>query len=294
MSIELDRVTFIYHPGTPFARTAVKELSMVIPQGEILGITGEVGAGKSTFLQLAGGLIRPTNGHVLLEGNDLAGSKQRELAIMRRRVGLAFQHPERQLFGYQVFDELAFGPRNAGLNRQEIKERVEWALQAVGLSAACQDRTIISLSAGERRRVAIAGVLAMKPAYLLLDEPTAGLDGEGARRLTDTLLSLVAQPGNTIVIVSHNLRLLLAVSKRIVWLKAGGVWLDLRREEIIGHYETLHTAAKMPEILQVMHSLNQRGWQLDPAALTPETLGAAIAERLKRGNGEGGTNWSTM
>ncbi len=259
---------------------------MVIPQGEILGITGEVGAGKSTFLQLAGGLIRPTNGHVLLEGNDLAGLKQRELAIMRRRVGLAFQHPERQLFGYQVFDELAFGPRNAGLNRQEIKERVEWALQAVGLSTACQDRTIISLSAGERRRVAIAGVLAMKPAYLLLDEPTAGLDGEGARRLTDTLQSLAAQPGNTIVIVSHNLRLLLAVSKRIVWLKAGGVWLDLRREEILGHYETLQADTKLPETLEVLHSLKQRGWQLDPAALTPEILGATIAEHLKRGNAE--------
>lgn len=286
MSIELDRVTYVYHPGTPFARTAVKELSMVIPKGEILGITGEVGAGKSTLLQLVTGLIRPTSGRVLLDGIDLAGLKQREITAVRRRMGFAFQHPERQLFGYQVFDELAFGPRNAGLERQEIKECVEWALQAVGLSIGCKDRTILSLSAGERRKIGIAGVLAMKPAYLLLDEPNAGLDGEGARRVTDTLLSLAAQPGNTIVIVSHNLRLLLAISNRVVWMKEGRIWLDLPREEILDHYETLQAAAKLPDTLQVMHSLNQRGWQLDPSALTPETLGAAIAERLKeiRGN----------
>ncbi|MGE5390955.1 MAG: ATP-binding cassette domain-containing protein [Deltaproteobacteria bacterium] len=281
MSIMLDRVSYIYHPGTPFARTALQELSLTIPEGEILGITGEVGAGKSTLLQLVNGLIRPVTGRVLVEGRNLAGMKKREMAAVRRRVGLVFQHPERQLFGYNVFDELAFGPRNAGLGRAETDERVEWALQAVGMPAAFKDRTISSLSAGERRRIAIAGVLALKPAYLLLDEPTAGLDGEGIRRLTDTLQDIGGKPGNTIVIVSHNLRQLLGISQRVVWLKEGRVWLDLRREDIIDNYETLQSSVMLPDTLKVMYGLNQRGWNLDPAALTPETLGAAIASKLK-------------
>lgn len=281
MSIQLERVSYTYHPGTPFARTALNDLSLVISEGEILGITGDVGSGKSTLLQILNGLIKPSGGRVLINGCDLAHMKKRELAAIRRRVGLVFQHPERQIFGYKVFDELAFGPRNAGMNGDEINARVEWALQAVGLTSACKDRRTAGLSAGEQRRVAIAGILTLQPEYLLLDEPTAGLDLAGVSTMMDTLLSIAHQPGKTIVMVSHNLRQLLAVCDRIIWLKEGKVWLDLRREEIIDHYDTLQPTVKLPEVLKVMHALNQQGWNLDPNALTPEALGAAIANHLK-------------
>lgn len=286
MSIELEQVSYIYHPATPFARSALHALSLHIAAGETLGITGDVGAGKSTLLQMINGLLQPSSGRVLVEGREVAAMRKRELADLRRRVGLVFQHPERQIFADSLFDEIAFGPHNAGLGRQEINERVEWALQAVGLSAACQDRPNVALSAGEQRRVAIAGVLALQPAYLLLDEPTAGLDGDGAAILMETLAMIGRQPGKTIVMVSHNLRQLLALSDRIVWLREGRVWLDLRREEIIDHYVTLRQSYQLPEVLNVMHALRELDWPLAPAALTPETLGVAIADYLKgeRGN----------
>lgn len=287
MSIELDRVSYIYHPATPFARTALNELSLHIPEGEVLGITGDVGAGKSTLLQIANGMLKPSHGRVLVNGHDVASMNKKELTGLRRRMGLVFQHPERQIFAYSVFDELCFAPRNAGLGRAEINERMEWALQAVGLPAACKDRPTAALSAGEQRRVAIAGILTLQPAYLLLDEPTAGLDREGAARIMETLQFIGRQSGKTIVMVSHNLRQLLAVSERIIWLREGKVWLDLSREEIIDHYEILQQSVQLPEVLNVMQALKKQGWNLDPCALTPETLGAAIASKLK---GRTGTN----
>jgi len=281
MSIELEQVSYIYHPATPFARSALHALSLHISAGETLGITGDVGAGKSTLLQMINGLLQPSSGRVLVDGHDVAAMGKRELADLRRRVGLVFQHPERQIFADSVFDEIAFGPRNAGLSRQEISERVEWAGQAVGLPGSIKDRHALKLSAGEQRRVALAGILALQPSYLLLDEPTAGLDGEGAATLMETLTRIGRQPGQTIVMVSHNLRQLLALSQRIVWLREGRIWLDLRREEIIAHYVTLRQSYQLPEVLNVMHALRELGWPLDPAALTPETLGAAIAEHIK-------------
>jgi len=281
MSIELEQVSYIYHPATPFARTALNELSLHISEREVLGITGNVGAGKSTLLQIANGMLKPSHGRVLVDERDVASMNKKELAGLRRRMGLVFQHPERQIFAESVFDELCFGPRNAGLGRHEMNERVEWALQAVGLPTACQDRPTVALSAGEQRRVAIASILTLKPDYLLLDEPTAGLDGEGTARVMETLHLIGQQPGKAIVMVSHNLRQLLALSDRMVWLKEGRVWLDLRREEIIKYYETLQHSVQLPEVLNVTHALNQKGWNLAPDALTPETLGAAIADHIK-------------
>lgn len=281
MPITLDRVSYIYHPGTPFARTALNDLSLHIPGGEITGITGEVGSGKSTMLQILTGLIKPAGGRVLVDDIDLAALNKRALARLRRRVGLVFQQPERQIFAYRVFDEVAFGPRNANLNAAEVNDRVVWALQAVGLPMEYRDRPTAALSAGEQRRVAIAGILALQPDYLLLDEPTAGLDREGAAQVMDTLRMMASQPGKTIVMVSHHLRRLLEMCDRIIWLKDGRVWLDLRREEIIGNYDILQDAVKLPDTLKVLHDLNQRGWNLDPNSLTPETLGEAIAEYLK-------------
>jgi len=281
MAIELDKVSYIYHINTPFASTALHEISLTIFEGETLGITGDIGSGKSTLLQLTGGLIKPSGGRVLKDGRDLARLSKRELSALHRRVGLVFQHPETQIFAYQVFDEIAFGPRNAGLKPAAVTERVKWALRAVGLPDGFQNRHTAALSAGEQRRVAIAGVLASKPAWILLDEPTAGLDGEGISQVMATLSAFGQQPGQTVVMVSHDLRQLLAISDRIVWLKAGKVWLDLRREEIIDHYQILHESAILPEVLNVMHALNEKGWQLDPAALTPSTLATAIAEHLR-------------
>lgn len=280
MPITLDRVSYIYHPGTPFARTALNDLSLQIPGGEITGITGEIGSGKTTLLQILTGLIKPVGGRVLVDGVELAAVNKRALARIRRRVGLVFQHPERQIFAYRVFDEVAFGPRNAGLNTAEVNDRVNWALQAVGLPMEYRDRSTAALSAGEQRRVAIAGILALQPEYLLLDEPTAGLDREGVARVMDTLRMMASQ-GKTVVIVSHHLRQLLEICDRIIWMREGRVWLDLPRQEIMEHYDLLQASVKLPDTLKVLYDLNQRGWNLAPNSLTPETLGEAIAEYLK-------------
>ncbi len=204
MSINLENVCYTYMPGTPYQREALKDINLTIEPGEFIGIIGHTGSGKSTLVQHLNGLLQPTSGKVTLDGNDLHGKKKDALKSVRQRVGMVFQYPEHQLFEETVFDDVAFGPRNLGVDSAEVTARVERALQCVGLSAAdYAQRSPFRLSGGQMRRVAIAGVIALQPQYLVLDEPSAGLDPRGRDEIYEQIMQLYDSSGMAVVLVTH-------------------------------------------------------------------------------------------
>jgi energy-coupling factor transport system ATP-binding protein len=224
--IRCERLTHVYHAGTPLASTALRDVTLEIRSGELVGIVGPTGSGKSTLVQHFNGLLRPTAGRVLVDGESLE-RRGADLRRVRRAVGLLFQYPEHQLFEETVARDVAFGPRNLGLGESEIRARVDWALRLVGLDPErFGPRSPFSLSGGEMRRVAIAGVLAMKPKVIVLDEPTAGLDPVGRREILDRIRALRREERITIVLIAHSMDEVARLCERIIVLDAGGVALD--------------------------------------------------------------------
>ncbi len=220
MSIKVENISYVYQKGTPFEKTALKDISFTINDTEILGIIGAEGSGKSTLLQMLNGLFKPSRGRIIVDDRDISTLSKKELPGLRQKVGLVFQYPEQQIFELTVYDEVAFGPKNMGLNSREVDRRVKEALLKVDLSYDLfKERLTSTLSSGEKRRVAIAGILALKPRYLLLDEPTIGLDFEGRTALLNNLQLLNREYKTTIVIVSHSLSYLLKICDRIILLK---------------------------------------------------------------------------
>ncbi|MEN6349140.1 MAG: ATP-binding cassette domain-containing protein, partial [Syntrophomonas sp.] len=262
---------------------ALKELSLVIRDGEKLGIIGATGSGKSTLLYLLNALLRPAKGKVFLDGKDTANFKKADLLELRQKVGLVFQYPEQQIFEEYVYEEVAFGPRNLGLDEAEVKNRVENALSRVGLPPQIfVRRDTASLSGGQKRRLALAGILGMGPRYLLLDEPTAGLDYEGRFVLLDYLIRLNLEQRTTIVMVSHNLAELLHVCDRIVLLNDGRIGIDVDAKLLLKYYEQIKELGFEPtKSLEVIAGLNRRNWGIDTSPKTPEEAGYLIAEKLK-------------
>jgi energy-coupling factor transport system ATP-binding protein len=283
MSIKIDNVSYIYQKGTPFARQALKDLTFDIHDNEILGIIGLQGSGKSTLLQILNGLIKPTKGRVWVDNQNIKSLTKKELKGLRQKVGLAFQHPEQQIFELRVYDEIAFGPRNLGIDSWETEKRIREALDGVGLSFELfKDRPTNTLSSGEKRRVAIAGILALKPGYLLLDEPTSGLDFEGSEVLIDKLKVLNQKHMTTIVIVSHNLYYLTRICDRIMLLKDGGLILLEDTSLLTKYYKLLKEHfIEVPVFQGLIYQLNNRGWGLNTAVRTPQQAGLEIAKRLK-------------
>jgi energy-coupling factor transport system ATP-binding protein len=260
MLLSLQNVTYTYMPGTPFEITALKDINLDIPQGEYLAIIGQTGSGKSTLIQHLNGLLVPTAGRVFLDGREV-GKAKNELAAIRRRVGLLFQFPEHQLFEETVPADVAFGPRNLGLPEDEVNRRVDKALRLVGLNPEdVIQRSPFSLSGGQMRRVAMAGVLAMEPDVIILDEPAAGLDPRGKRDILDRIDMLHREHGLTVILVSHSMEDVASRAQRLLVLADGEIRLSGTPSEVFRDADVLETMGLgLPQTALLMHRLRQNG-----------------------------------
>lgn len=277
MSLELTGVSYIYSPGTPYQRQALHDINVKFMPGEFIGIIGHTGSGKSTLVQHLNGLLPPTAGQVRIESIDIS-DKTIEARRARKKVGMVFQYPEHQLFEETVYADIAFGPRNAGLDAKEIEERVRYGMRFAGLDYdAFKDRSPFSLSGGQMRRAAIAGVIALQPAYLILDEPTAGLDPRGRDEILGQIHHLHQKTGITVVLVSHNMEDIVRLAKRIVIMHCGTIHLDGNPKDIFAQDPAFLEQAgiRLPEISRLMWDLANKGKPVKTSALT---IKEAIAE----------------
>lgn len=259
MSIRLNNVSYVYNPKSLYETTAIDGISFEIKSGETVGIIGHTGSGKSTLLQLLNGLLKPDSGTIEVAGTSISrGAKN--LAELRKEVGLVFQYPEYQLFEESVEKDIAFGPRNQGLSEDEIGKRVGEAMELVGLDDSYRDKSPLELSGGEKRRAAIAGVLAMKPRILMLDEPTAGLDPQGREKLLNQLMVLKGKL--TLIFISHSMEEISKVADRILVLSQGKLVLDKPTEEVFEEEELLlQVGLDIPVIAKLFARLRERGCQ---------------------------------
>lgn len=270
MSMELQHVTHIYGEGTTFAKKALDDVNIKIEDGEFVGIIGHTGSGKSTLIQHFNGLLRPSDGKVLYQGNDIF-APDFPLRSMRGKVGLVFQYPEYQLFETSVIKDVAFGPKNQGLNEKEALERAKEALIMAGLNEEHWGKSPFELSGGQKRRAAIAGVLAMEPEMLILDEPTAGLDPKGRNELFDQICQLREQKGMTIVLVSHCMEDVAEHVDRLIAMQKGKVLFDGTAREVFTHVKELEEAElAVPEVTYLMRDLKARGIPVRTDVITLE------------------------
>ncbi|MCH1981004.1 energy-coupling factor transporter ATPase [Ruminococcus sp. OA3] len=280
MSIKLENVMYTYSPGTAYEMHALKDINLEIPQGQFVGMIGHTGSGKSTLIQHLNGLVRPTAGRVLFEGKDI-WTEDYPLRELRFQVGLVFQYPEHQLFESEVLADVCFGPSNQGLAKEECERRAKEALSHVGLSEAFYDKSPFELSGGQKRRVAIAGVLAMNPKVLVLDEPTAGLDPRGRDEILDQIAYLHKTRGITIILVSHSMEDIARYVERIIVMNRGEKAFDGSCKEVFSHYRELEAMGlAAPQITYIMHALEKRGFSVDTTAITIEEARESILRAL--------------
>lgn len=286
MSISLQDVSYIYMVGTPYERAALRNVNLTIERGEFVGIIGHTGSGKSTLVQHMNGLLKPTSGTVLVDDISLA-AKGDAARIAKRKVGMVFQYPEHQLFEETVYDDVAFGPRNLGVDTAEVDRRVRMALEFVGLDHDdFAKRSPFRLSGGQMRRVAIAGVIALEPEYLILDEPSAGLDPRGRDEIFSEIVKLHETTGITVVLISHNMEEVARLVKRLVVLNAGEISLDGTPQNIFRQDRKILQAAgvDVPNVSSLLACLKARGMAIDDSALTAEEAAQTILGAL-RGRG---------
>ncbi len=270
--MQIENLTHTYSAGTPFQRSAVEELSMTVGAGEFLGVIGHTGSGKSTLIQHLNGLLQPTSGRVLLEGKDI-WAEPKKIRDVRFKVGLVFQYPEYQLFEETVYKDIAFGPKNMGLDAEEIDRRVRDAAAFVGLSAELLDKSPFELSGGQKRRVAIAGVIAMEPKVLVLDEPTAGLDPQGRDAILTQIQAYHRAKGAAVVLVSHSMEEIARNVDRIVVLSDGKVLMEGVPEQVFARaHELEQVGLDVPQVTKVAAALRARGMDIDTAVYTVEAL----------------------
>ncbi len=285
MAIKIEHLTHIYNPNTPFEKTALEDINIEIKDGEFVSIIGHTGSGKSTLIQMFNGLIKPTMGQVYIKGQDIHGDNIDKKAI-RQQVGLVFQYPEYQLFEMTVWEDVAFGPKNLGLNEEEIKERVNYALKAVGLGEEYYQKSPFELSGGQKRRVAIAGVLAMKPNILILDEPTAGLDPKGRDDLFNKLKEMHKNLGLTIVLISHSMEDVARYAERMIVLYKGKVKYQGTPREVFRQGDELEKIGlARPQIAYILEALKQKGMKVDTDVLTVEEAALQIKAILLKKEG---------
>ncbi len=280
MLIQVENLVHVYASGTPLAHAALRGVSLEIEPGERVGIVGCTGSGKSTLVQHLAGLLKPTSGRALLDG---IAAHARSSAAQRRQLAIAFQYPEHQIFEHTVLREVAFGPRNLGLGKDEIAARVAWALEMVGLDIEeMGERVPFTLSGGEMRRVALAGVLAMRPEVLILDEPTAGLDPQGRRELLAQVRRWQEEVGMTLILVSHDLDELARVVERVVLLDDGQVVADGPARQVLSDGSLLRAAGlDVPQPAALLQMLREAGWDVRADRLLPEEA----AEEIMRAGG---------
>jgi len=283
--IRTEKLSHTYSTGTPFERVAVHDIDFTAEKGEYLGIIGATGSGKSTFVQHLNGLLRPTSGQVFYEGVDIHESKKHTRDI-RFKVGLVFQYPEYQLFEATVFEDIAFGPKNMGLPEDEIRERVLESAGFVGLGESFLEKSPFGLSGGEKRRAAIAGVIAMRPEVLILDEPTAGLDPQGQAEIIQNIRNYKASNDATILLVTHNMEEIARNVDRIVLLNKGGVVMDDNPAQVFSDAVRLHEyGLAAPKAAMIATRLRTLGLDLKQGIYTIEQLRKALDE-YKRLRGE--------
>ena len=262
MPIEIKNLNHIYMPGSPFETKALDDVTLTINDGEFIGLIGHTGSGKSTLVQHLNGLMKPDSGTVLVDGMD-TGAKETDLREVRRRVGLVFQYPEHQLFEETVRKDVAFGPRNLGCDEAEIEQRVRDACAQVGLGEDVLDKSPFDMSGGQKRRVAIAGVLAMQPRVLVLDEPTAGLDPRGRKELTELIRQLHEDAGNTIVMVSHSMDDIASLAQRIIVMNKGRVAMDGTPREVFSRpQELMEMHLGVPAAARLALRLREMGYSI--------------------------------
>ncbi len=278
MSLILDHVNYIYGDNTELAVHALKDINLVIPEGQFIGLIGHTGSGKSTLVQHLNGLLAPSSGNIYFNGEDIHADDY-DKKKLRSKVGLVFQYPEHQLFETDVFSDVCFGPKNLGLSKQETELRAYAALKQVGLADEYFYQSPFDLSGGQKRRVAIAGVLAMKPDILVLDEPTAGLDPKGRDEILDQIAKLKEETGITVILVSHSMEDVAKYVERIIVMNRGSVLYDDTPREVFMHYKELEQIGlAAPQVTYIMQALKAGGY---PVRTDVTTIDEAKQEILR-------------
>ena len=285
MAIKLENLNYIYMQGSPFEKQALKDVNLEIGDGEFIGLIGHTGSGKSTLIQHLNGLMEPTGGKVFVNGIDINQKGVDKLSV-RREVGLVFQYPEHQIFEETVFKDIAFGPGNLDLSKSEIEERVYEAMCLVGLDESFANKSPFNLSGGQKRRVAIAGILAMKPNVLVLDEPTAGLDPQGREEILTQIKALHLSGKMTVIFVSHSMEDVAKIAQRIIVMNKGSVAMDGKPSEVFKRADELaEIGLDIPQISKLIGKLREKGVDINPDIYTVEkakaTLSLLISKKIK-------------
>ena len=282
MSIVFENINFIYNAGMPTERKALENICLEIPDGQFVGIIGHTGSGKSTLIQHMNGLMKASSGALYFQGENIY-EKGYDLKSLRTKVGLVFQYPEHQLFEVDVFSDVCFGPKNQGLEQEEVEKRAKEALRMVGVEDHMFFQSPFELSGGQKRRVAIAGVLAMRPDVLVLDEPTAGLDPKGRGEILDLIKDLQVKTGKTVILVSHSMEDVAEYVDRIIVMNEGKIMLDGTPREVFKHTQGLEEVGlAAPEVSYILRDLKKRGLDVDSEIITIDEAADAIVQALKK------------
>ncbi len=283
MSIILDKVNYVYGEGTAYQTQALSDINLELKDGQFIGIIGHTGSGKSTLIQHLNGLIKATSGAIYFNGQDIY-DEDFDLRELRNRVGLVFQYPEHQLFETTIFDDVCFGPKNQGLSKGEAGLRAFEALRSVGMPESLYYQSPFDLSGGQKRRTAIAGVLAMKPEVLILDEPTAGLDPAGRDEILDLIAAMHKERGMTVILVSHSMEDVAKYVERIIVMNQGRVMYDDAPKEVFRHYKELESVGlAAPQVTYLMHELKERGLNVNTEATTVLEAYESLLGVLRKG-----------
>lgn len=283
MSIILDKVNYVYGEGTAYQTQALSDINLELKDGQFIGVIGHTGSGKSTLIQHLNGLIKATSGAIYFNGQDIY-DEDFDLRELRNRVGLVFQYPEHQLFETTIFDDVCFGPKNQGLSKGEAGLRAFEALRSVGMPESLYYQSPFDLSGGQKRRTAIAGVLAMKPEVLILDEPTAGLDPAGRDEILDLIAAMQKERGMTVILVSHSMEDVAKYVERIIVMNQGRVMYDDTPKEVFRHYRELEAVGlAAPQATYLMHELKERGLDVNTEATTVLEAYESLLGVLRKG-----------
>ena len=280
--LKLEDVSYVYQKGSPFEKEALKNVNITVEDGEFVGLIGHTGSGKSTLIQLFNGLLKPSSGRVLIDGVDIGTLKS--LRDIRFKVGLVMQYPEYQLFEETVYKDIAFGPRNMGLSEEETDRRVRFAASMVGLSEAALDKSPFEMSGGQKRRAAIAGILAMEPKILVLDEPTAGLDPSGRDEILFKIKDMHARTGATVILVTHSMEDVARLAERIIVMNKGALAMDGSVREVFSRGAELEKMGlAVPQVTKITDNLRERVPSVKRGIFTVREAEREIAAALREG-----------